>query len=60
MDTPRPEPIRYKSPEERALARLEKKALDEARRTRKLAVREKEREKRGGEKEGGEKENGEQ
>lgn len=38
------------------MARLEKKALDEARRARKLAVREKEREKRDGEKEGGEKE----
>lgn len=52
VDTPRPKPIRYKSPEQRALARLEKKALDEARRAKKLAVREKEMKKRDGGKDG--------
>lgn len=40
-DTPRPTPIKYKSREERKLARVEKRAQDEARRARKAAVREK-------------------
>lgn len=52
VDTPRPKPIRYKSPEQRAVARLEKKALYEARRAKKLAVREMERKKMDGEEDG--------
>ncbi|MCJ1343055.1 hypothetical protein MMC31_001246 [Peltigera leucophlebia] len=39
-NTARPKPIKYKSPEQRAAARLEKKASDELRRTKKAAVRE--------------------
>ena len=51
-DTPRPTPIKYKSPEQRAVARLEKKALEEARKARKTAVREKEMHKKNGEENG--------
>lgn len=51
-DTPRPTPIKYKSPEQRAVARLEKKALDEARKAKKRAVREKELRKMNGEENG--------
>lgn len=48
-DSPRPTPIKYKSPEERAVARLDKKASDELRKAKKVAVREKHMEKKNAE-----------